>query len=115
MEKRMQRQKAKNSKEVEKEADRIRQRQIEEEGGESIYNPEYSEYYWLGEGEPVHDDPECIQQSETQLTNLQCQEDERLAAMIEEKKTCQEKREDRKKRTESSHEQSNQSSSCARE
>ena len=26
-----------------------------EDGGEWVYNPEYSEYFWVGEGEPVVD------------------------------------------------------------
>ena len=87
MEKEMQRQKAEKAKEVEKEAERIRQRQIEEEGGEWVYNAEYSEFYWVGEREPVNDDPEYIQLSEQELADLQRQEDDRLAAMIEEQKT----------------------------
>ena len=87
MEKEMQRQKAEKAKEVEKEAERIRHRQIEEEGGEWVYNAEYSEFYWVGEREPVNDDPEYIQLSEQELADLQRQEDDRLAAMIEEQKT----------------------------
>ena len=40
----------KRIKSEEKEAFRIRQ--IEEDGGESVHNAEYDDYYWVGEGEP---------------------------------------------------------------
>ena len=55
-------------------------------GGEWIYYPEYSEYHWEGEGEPVDDDPENVQLSEKELADLKLQEEKMLAAMIEEKK-----------------------------
>ena len=97
-EKEILKQNAEKAKEVKEEAERIRKIQREEAGGEWIYYPEYSEYQWEGEGEPVDDDPEYVPLSEKELADLKLQEEKMLAAMIEEKKhEAREKRRQRNK------------------
>ena len=90
------RKKAEASKEAEKEQERIRKRNKEEAGGEWVFNSEYNEFIWEGERDPVDDDPAFIQLTEQEELDLQHQEEERLEAMIKEKKN--EAREKRKQK-----------------
>ena len=54
--------------EREEENERIRKEKVEEDGGEWVYNSEYAEYYWVGEGEPTGaQDPEDWNMSEQEL------------------------------------------------
>ena len=58
-----------------------------EEGGEWVYNPEYSKYFWVGEGEPVVDhQPEFKPLSEKALKKIQEQEEKWFQANIDERK-----------------------------
>ena len=70
----------------EEEKEEIRKMRIEEEGGEWVFNTEYSEFFWVGERDPIDDDPPFIELSEQEELNLKIQEDMRLDTIIKEKK-----------------------------
>ena len=71
----------------------MRKRNIEEAGGEWVFNSEYSEFFWVGEGDPVDDDPPFIHLTEQEELDLKLQEEKWLEAMIEEgKKEARERR-----------------------
>ena len=72
-------------KETETENERLRLQQIEEDGGEWEYNPEFAEYYWVGEGEPkgVHE-TEFEVLTDKELEDIRRQEEIWLEADIEE-------------------------------
>ena len=74
-------------KERELEEEEIRKKNVEKDGGEWIYNSEYSEYYWEGEGDPITEqEPEYEPLSEKDLQNIRKQEEKRLEADKEEQK-----------------------------
>ena len=51
-----------------------RKKQIDEDGGEWIYNAEYDDYHWVGEGDPiVHNDPEFEPLTAEELTDIRRQ------------------------------------------
>ena len=77
---------AEERKKREKEQEENRQRRIEEEGGEWVFNPEYSEFFWEGDRDPIDDDPPFIELSEQDELNIKLQEEARFEAMMEEKK-----------------------------
>ena len=86
-------------KQKEEENERIRKAKVLEEGGEWVFNPEYSEYFWVGEQEPVVDHlPEFKPLSEKELKKIQEQEEIWLQADIDERK--REAKEKRKKKYE---------------
>ena len=70
----------------EEEKEEIRMMRNEEEGGEWVFNTEYSEFFWVGERDPIDDDPPFIELSEQEELNLKIQEDMRLDTIIKEKK-----------------------------
>ena len=83
----------------EQEDERRRKVKVLEDGGEWVYNPEYSEYFWVGEGEPVVDhQPEFKPLSEKALKKIQEQEEKWLQANIDERK--REAKEKRRKKYE---------------
>ena len=69
-----------------------------EDGGEWVFNPEYSEFFWVGEGEPVVDHSEFKPLSEKELKDIQEQEEKWLQADLDERK--REAKEKRKKKYE---------------
>ena len=71
--------------ETEKENERFRLKQIEEDGGEWVYNPEFAEYNWVGGGEPkgAHD-TEFEVLTDKELEDIRRQEEIWLEAEIEE-------------------------------
>ena len=72
-------------KEKEEENENQRLKQIEEDGGEWVYNPEYAEYSWVGEGEPKGaQDPDFEVLTEEELRNIKIQEERWLEAELEE-------------------------------
>ena len=74
-------------KEKELEDEEIRKQKVEEDRGEWIYNAEYAEYYWEGEGDPITEqEPDSEPLSEKDLQNIINQEEKRLEADIEEQK-----------------------------
>ena len=74
-------------KEKELEDEEIRKQKVEEDRGEWIYNAEYAEYYWEGEGDPITEqEPDYEPLSEKDLQNIRNQEEKRLEADIEEQK-----------------------------
>ena len=74
-------------KEKELEEEEIRKKKVEEDSGEWIYNAEYADYYWKGEGEPLSDPGlEYEPLSEKDLKNIKEQEEKWLEALIEERK-----------------------------
>ena len=69
------------------EKEEIRKKKVEEEGGEWIYNAEYAEFYWEGEGEPITEqEPKYESLSDKDLKNIRDQEEKWLEASIEEQK-----------------------------
>ena len=87
------------TKEKENYNEKLRIEELEQNGGEWVYSPEYAEYYWVGEGEPTGaQDPEYIPLSEEELKNIKQQEQAWLEADIEEKK--QEARDKRRNKQE---------------
>lgn len=74
-------------KQKEQEEERRRKAKVLEDGGEWVFNPEYSEYFWVGEVEPVVDHwPEYKHLSEKELKDIQEQEEIWLQASIDERK-----------------------------
>ena len=75
-------------KEKEVERENGRKKQIEEDGGEWIYNAEYDHYDWVGEGPPkvYNDDPEFVPFTAEELKNIKQQEEEWLLADMEERR-----------------------------
>ena len=80
--------------------ERIRKEKVAEDGGEWVFDKEYSDYYWVGEGEPpvVEEQPIYKPLSEQQLQSIKKQEEEWLKAAIEERE--REKQEKRRKKYE---------------
>ena len=75
----------------EKEAER--KKQIDEDGGEWVYNAEFDDYHWVGEGDPkLHHDPVYEPLTSEDLEDIRRQEEELQLAEIElEKKLAKEK------------------------
>ena len=67
--------------------------QIEEDGGEWIYNAEFDDYQWVGEGDPqVNNDPVYEPLTTEQLAEIRRQEEELLQAEIEKERKLREER-----------------------
>lgn len=77
-----------------REMEEKRKKQIDEDGGEWIYNPEYDDYHWEGEGAPiVHNDPEFEPLTAEELTDIRRKEEEMLQAEMEnDRKLAKERR-----------------------
>ena len=97
---RNEKERARQKAEKEEETERLRTETRNEEGGEWIFNQEYSEYYWVGEREPVVEQMEPYKPlSKELLQRIKKQEDEWIEAMIEErKKEAKEKRKPKNER-----------------
>ena len=75
------------NKQTEEEEER-RKKKVEEDGGEWVFNSEYSEYYWVGEGEPIveHDTEVYKPLTKEQLDEIKKKEEEWLEELIRERK-----------------------------
>ena len=91
---------AKINEEFRKQEDRMREKeaerkkQIDEDGGEWVYNAEFDDYHWVGEGDrKLHHDPVYEPLTSEELKDIRCQEEEfRLAEIEQEKKLAKERR-----------------------